>query len=97
MCVCVCVCLPPGSIRHEVLCILGIKFRRGNTLAETCVLLVNAGQRIPRCNINFVKSPGTKPGDLAGHRFPKPENLEQCEFMLVIACTYFWWLDAIPE
>ena len=29
----------------------------------------------------FAKSPGTKPGDLAGHRFTRPKDLVQCESM----------------
>ena len=32
----------------------------------------------------FVKSLGTKPGDLAGHWFIRAENLVQCQSMLVI-------------
>ena len=32
----------------------------------------------------FTKSLGTKPGDLAAHRFTKPEGLEQRESMLFI-------------
>ena len=29
-------------------------------------------------------SPGTKSGDLTGHRFTRPERLVQCESMVVI-------------
>ena len=32
----------------------------------------------------FSNSPGTEPGDLAGHRFTSPEGLVQCESLLVI-------------
>ena len=32
----------------------------------------------------FDKSPGTKPGDLAGHRLTTPKGPVQCESILVI-------------
>ena len=34
----------------------------------------------------IVKSLGTRPGDLAGHRFTRPEGLVQCESILAIVC-----------
>ena len=34
--------------------------------------------------LTFAKSPDTKPGNLAGHRFTRPEGLVQWESMLVI-------------
>ena len=48
----------------------------------------------------FAKSPGTKPGDLAGHRFIRSEGLEQCESMFIIFWSpsiYIRWLGARGE
>ena len=48
----------------------------------------------------FAKSPGMKPGDLAGHRFTRPESLVQCESMLIIVwppSMYVRWPDARLE
>ena len=48
----------------------------------------------------FAKSPGTKPGDLAGHKFTRPGGPVQWESMLVIVWptgTYVTWPSARPE
>ena len=36
--------------------------------------------------IVFAKSPSTKPNDLVGHRFSRPEGLLQWEFMFINVC-----------
>ena len=37
----------------------------------------------------IVKTPGMKPGDLAGHRFTRSEGLMQCKSILVLIATRY--------
>ena len=46
----------------------------------------------------FTKSPGTKPGDIAGHRFTGPGGLAHCKSMFVWPpSTYAKWPSTRPE
>ena len=61
-------------------------FREGGsyTWAKTLALLVIGSLSAMWTILAFAKSLGTKPGDLAGHRFTRPKSPVQCESMLVI-------------
>ena len=77
-------CLPPGKIWHKVFFIVGFRGGGGRVRADTRALLDNAIESfsVMWTTLAFAKSLGTKPDDLAGHRFSRSKSLVQCEYIL---------------
>ena len=84
-------CFPLYRIWHKVFFLwCGFRGKGGCIKSETHVLLVIGSLGAMWTILAFAESLGTKLGDLAGHKFTKPESLVQCESMLVIV-----WLSSM--
>ena len=86
-------CLPPSRIWHKVIFKSGGEGKSHTSrLVRSWSVLVIESLGATWTMLALAKSPGTKSGNLAGHRFTWPEGRVQCESLLVIKSTHPAWI-----